>query len=99
MIKNLNIFEASNGVEAIDQLTKQKIDIMITDIEMPVMNGLELIRNIKQKSEFKHLPIIVVSSYKNYEKNLVDLGIVQFIDKSEFNAELLFEKLSEEKII
>jgi len=97
--RSLNVFEASNGKEALEYLDKQQFDAVITDIEMPVMNGLELITRIRSNAGFSNIPVIVVSSYSTYRENLRGLGVRSFVDKNEFSLQLLLEALMNEKII
>jgi two-component system chemotaxis sensor kinase CheA len=96
---SLNVFEVSNGKEALEYLDKQQFDAIITDIEMPVMNGLELITRIRSNAGFSNIPVIVVSSYSTYKENLRGLGVRSFVDKNEFSLKLLLEALRSEKII
>ena len=65
LVANLNpfIFEAKDGKEALRILEEEEIDLLITDIEMPNMDGIELCKNIRQKYADKRLPIIVVSMF------------------------------------
>jgi len=56
------IIEAGNGQEALDLLDKSWIDIVLADINMPVMNGEEMIERMRANPETRDLPIIVVSS-------------------------------------
>jgi CheY-like chemotaxis protein len=97
--RSLNVFEAANGKEALEYLGKQQFDVVITDIEMPVMNGLELITRIRANAGYANIPVIVVSSYGTYKDNLRDLGVRSFIDKNDFSSKLLVEALRNEKII
>lgn len=57
------IIEAEDGIDGIDKFKKNKIDIVITDINMPNMNGLELIRQIKQIN--KKIPVILLSAHSD----------------------------------
>ena len=56
------IHQASHGQEALDVLARQWIDLALVDINMPVMDGIELISRIRQMPEFIDLPLIVVST-------------------------------------
>jgi diguanylate cyclase (GGDEF)-like protein len=85
----LNIDEAKNGKEAIEKINKNKYDLIITDINMPIMNGEELIKRIREKYSIDELPILVVSG--NNENSLIKclkLGANDFIKKP-FSAEEL----------
>ncbi len=58
---NLDIYEAENGVEAVNQLMDNDFDLIITDIRMPQMDGLSLIRKVRSEISID-IPIIVVST-------------------------------------
>jgi len=57
-----NIFHAGNGKEALEVLRKNWIDLLLTDINMPVMNGVELINEMSQDELLKTIPIAIVST-------------------------------------
>ncbi|MCW8966865.1 MAG: chemotaxis protein CheV, partial [Candidatus Pacearchaeota archaeon] len=96
---NLIILEAGNGKEAIKYLEDQDIDMVITDIEMPVMNGIELISYMKEKVKLKKIPILVISSYKTYSNKINTLNVKYFIDKSEFSESLLIDTIRKENLL
>jgi two-component system, chemotaxis family, chemotaxis protein CheY len=56
------IHQASNGKEGLDRLNEHSIDLAIIDINMPVMNGEEMIDCMKSRSDTSQIPVIVVSS-------------------------------------
>lgn len=64
-----NIYEAGNGQEALDQLNNNWVDLMLLDINMPVMNGLELLDIVRANPETQDMPIIMVSS-ESQEKRI-----------------------------
>ncbi|HCN46348.1 MAG TPA: response regulator [Pseudomonas sp.] len=53
--------KASNGARALEMLEKTRVELLITDYMMPVMNGEELARNLRADPQFKALPIILMS--------------------------------------
>ena len=55
--------EAETGQEAIDAVAKKKPDLILMDIQLPVMDGYEATRRIKANPDWKSIPIIVVTSY------------------------------------
>lgn len=63
---NYEVVTASSGEEAINKLTDSKYDLVITDIKMPGMDGLELLLNIKAK--YKETEVIVMTAYGSTEK-------------------------------
>ncbi|MBI5807073.1 MAG: response regulator [Ignavibacteriales bacterium] len=66
-IKGFDIISCSDGMEAIEMLPTQKIDLIITDLNMPNVDGFELISSIRKNETYKELPIIVLSSLGNTE--------------------------------
>lgn len=61
-VKGYEIISCSDGMEAMEKLPAQKIDLIITDLNMPNIDGFELIASIRNNSAYKELPIIVLSS-------------------------------------
>lgn len=60
--ENYTVFEAENGVETLTIIEKENIDIIISDIMMPEMDGLELCRQIKSNAAYSHIPLILLSA-------------------------------------
>ncbi len=56
-----NIVIALNGVEALDVLEKQKIDVVVSDVKMPAMNGLEFHRRLRALPEHRNTPFIFLT--------------------------------------
>ncbi|PLX74025.1 MAG: two-component system response regulator [Desulfuromonas sp.] len=56
------VVEASNGQEAMRMLEECKIDLLVTDLNMPKMNGLELIRALRKTPGYRFIPIIMLTS-------------------------------------
>lgn len=80
---DMEITEASNGFEALRILPHQVFDLIITDINMPTINGLEIINFVKNKAEYKDIPVIVVTTekaHKDRDKGLA-LGASAYITK------------------
>jgi diguanylate cyclase (GGDEF)-like protein len=85
----LNIDEANNGKEAIEKINENKYDLIVTDIDMPIMNGEKLIKKIREKYSIDELPILVVSG--NNDNSLIKclkLGANDFIKKPFSGEEL-----------
>ncbi|MFP8488671.1 response regulator [Gracilimonas sp. Q87] len=62
------IFEAENGKEGIKVLENEKVDIMLVDIYMPVMDGMEMLDYTYDHPDFKNIPAIVVSTDNNEDR-------------------------------
>lgn len=61
---------AKNGVEALDAINKNEIDIIISDVMMPEMNGLDLSRTLKSNIETSHIPIILLTAKNSNEDRI-----------------------------
>jgi len=59
---NFDVLEAANGEEALKEFSKCKVELVITDIRMPVMNGLQLLRAVKQNPP--KTPVILMTGYQ-----------------------------------
>jgi two-component system, chemotaxis family, chemotaxis protein CheY len=61
-IRGFEIVSASDGMEAMEKLPLQNVDLLITDLNMPNLDGYELIKTIRQDERYKDMPIIILSS-------------------------------------
>jgi CheY-like chemotaxis protein len=75
-----SVSTACNGLEALDKANKIKPDLILLDIKMPVMNGIEVCVRLKQNPETKNIPVIVVSVLADDEE-VVSLGVRSAIPK------------------
>lgn len=62
------IIEAENGQDALNKLNGCQVDMVITDLNMPHMNGIELTRNIRARDQYKYIPILFLSTESRVEK-------------------------------
>jgi DNA-binding response OmpR family regulator len=88
----LEIYEASDGIEALEIYKSKKIDMIMTDIEMPNMNGLTLCKEIRTHD--KEIPIIITTAYTSTEYLLeaVSLNLIKYLVKP-MEEESLFEAI------
>ena len=75
--------EAGNGKEALDLLKANWVDMILTDYNMPVMNGLDFIRSVKQDDLARDIPVVVISTEGNESriKEFMDCGAAGYIAK------------------
>ena len=80
---NVRLQTATNGQEALDIVRSQRPELILLDIQMPVMNGWEVLKAIKEDPELKSTVIIVVSAYTSPEdiEQSMKLGAAGFIKK------------------
>lgn len=61
-IKGLDVDEAEDGVDAWKLMSRESFDILLTDINMPVMDGLKLVSLVRQDDRHGHIPIVVITT-------------------------------------
>ncbi len=61
-LKDVSVTEASDGVDGLKKISSQKFDLLIVDINMPIMDGLKLVSLVRQDAKFKDVPIIIVTT-------------------------------------
>lgn len=86
------ILRATNGKEALSILQEHKggVDMVITDLMMPIMDGMELSRKIREDLRYSHIPIIVLTAKTNIQTKMecMNIGIDDYIEKP-FSADFL----------
>jgi two-component system chemotaxis response regulator CheY len=89
------IFEAANGQQALDLLQQQHVDALFTDINMPVMTGIELLRQIAGQARWQHMVRVVISTdgseARRDEAGALD---VRFYVEKPFRPEVMRDVLS-----
>ena len=96
--KDCRIITAMNGLEGLDKLYQEEdVELVLLDINMPVMNGLQFLQAVKKEDAYRDLPIIVVSTEGKEEDTLraLSLGARGYVKKPFKPAELhnLIEKI------
>lgn len=97
------LFEAANGLKALELLEEQRVDLLLTDIKMPFMDGMALIQNVAEK--YSWTKIIIFSGYGEFEyarqamKYRVNNYILKPVDPKEFEDTMkrVLKEISEEK--
>lgn len=87
------IFEAENGAEGMTIATSRKLDLIILDITMPVMTGIEMLEKLKQDASLKDVPIIMLTAESGKENvmQIIQMGVSNYIVKP-FKGEQLIER-------
>ena len=90
-----NTLEAQNGKEALDLLSKEEIDLIICDLLMPEMTGMELLRACKADPQISHIPFIMVTAeaQKKAVMDAIKAGVDNYITKP-FTPERLRDAIS-----
>lgn len=89
------VHEAGDGVEALNVLKANPVNLILSDINMPNMDGLQLLSQIKAQDAYKSVPVIMITTEGNQTKVMeaVQLGAAGYVRKP-FTAEQIKEKLT-----
>jgi len=89
-----NYFEAANGAEALERLAANPVDAVLTDISMPVMDGEQFVRKMREAGPFQSTPVIVISTDATIHRihTMRALGAVGYLQKP-FGPEQLRDEL------
>ncbi len=90
IVPNLSIFELVNGKQALDKIELIKPDLILMDIQMPVMNGYEATLEIRKIEHFKHLPIIALTAgiVLGEKERCIEAGMNDYVSKPIIREEL-----------
>jgi two-component system chemotaxis response regulator CheY len=61
-IRGLEVLEADDGVDALRKMAATKLDIILTDINMPIMDGLKLVKRVRSDEALKAIPIVIITT-------------------------------------
>jgi PAS/PAC sensor hybrid histidine kinase (EC 2.7.13.3) len=77
------VFVVENGAEAVEQAKKAVYDLILMDMQMPVMNGFEATERIRQMPEYKNVPIIALTAFamKGDREKCLEAGATDYIPK------------------
>lgn len=89
-----NTLEAGNGEEALEKLKDNEVDIIVTDVMMPVMDGIKLCKNVKQNIRTCHIPVIILSAKSETKDQMegLQMGADDYIPKP-FSLSILTTKI------
>lgn len=80
-IPGLTIVEACDGREALDRIAETAPDLILTDINMPVMDGLTLLKRVRGKEELAGIPVVVITTDAMDRARAFALGATSFVPK------------------
>ena len=81
--KNYTLLKATDGEEALDIAMRERPDLIIMDIQLPKMNGLEVTRRLRNAPAFSHTPIIAITAYamKGDKERVIESGCDAYLSK------------------
>ncbi len=98
------LYTAGNGEEGLRVLEKQAIDLIFCDVDMPVMDGFEFARSLREDPRFSKIPLVFISgrNTSEYRREALRLGAVDFLTKPfgpETIRDIITGLVSKEKIL
>jgi two-component system, cell cycle response regulator DivK len=78
-----NVTEAEDGIKALEHLAENKFDIILLDMQLPKMDGLEVLERIKKNPATADIPVIAVTAHamKGSEEHFIEMGCVDYVSK------------------
>lgn len=82
-VRGLSVAEADDGLDALKKLSQMAFDIIITDINMPIMDGLKLVKRVRSDERYKDIPVVIITTEGGEEdrKRALALGANAYITK------------------
>jgi len=99
--KGYKLLKVTDGEEALDMTKREEPDLVIMDVRLPKMNGLEVTRRLKEKPAFIHIPVIALTAYamKGDKEKAIEAGCDAYLSKpvnthelSRLVAEMLLQR-------
>lgn len=90
-IPNSRVIEATDGVDALKKLSSEKIDLILADINMPVMDGLKLVSLVRSNASYQKIPIIIITTEgaKEDRERALAIGANAYLSKPIQTQELI----------
>ena len=96
---NIKVLSANDGLEGLEVLDKESVNIILLDLLMPNMDGISMLKELKSSSEYKHIPVIIVTSKEEEKRATYQLGANDFISKPYSPEELKLRVFNHIKIL
>jgi two-component system chemotaxis response regulator CheY len=90
-IPGAEVIEASDGVDGLKKLSSSRVDLILTDINMPIMDGLKLVNLVRSNESYKYVPIVIITTEgaREDKERAMALGADAYITKPIQSAILL----------
>ncbi len=89
-----NIYQAENGAEGLKVLHETNPDIVLLDITMPLMNGIEFLQRIRHENKYKDTPVFILSAINDRKliQQMIELGVNDYILKP-MDIEVVYDRI------
>jgi len=95
---DFEILKARNGKEALEVLKTNNVDVILLDLAMPVMNGIEVLKHLKSDEKYARIPVIVITANAEEKNRALELGANDFLAKPIDVEELRLRTLNHSKL-
>lgn len=87
---------ASDGIDGLEKTKAFKPNLILLDLLMPKMDGMEMLQKLKADSEIRDIPVVILTNLSDYEKisEALSLGAMDYLVKANYKLEDLLEKVS-----
>ena len=81
--ENYNLLEASDGEEALEKIIQEKPNLVLMDIQLPKLNGFEVMQKLKGMDNFKSIPVVALTAFamKGDKEKMLEAGFVSYLPK------------------
>ncbi len=89
------VIQAKDGMDALEKLAHEQVDLIITDLNMPNMNGFDLVKAVRDDQRYQEIPVIILSSLSSEEEQQMgkDLGATAYLVKPFDQKRIQYEVL------
>lgn len=89
------VIVAEDGQEGLDKVAQENPDLIVLDIKMPKMDGIEFLRALKEKSPDHQIPVLISSNFSDAEKisEGLELGVRGYVVKSDYSLDGIIERI------
>lgn len=93
-LESLLVLEAGSGVEGLEVLRSNRVDLILSDINMPAMDGLEFVRQLRKQQLAEGVPVVMITTESSEEhvKQAIEAGAIGYIRKP-FTADQVKQKV------
>jgi CheY-like chemotaxis protein len=96
-LENYKVYYATNGKEALEQLPKIKVDVILLDVLMPVMGGFDFLKNANLKEDYPHIKVLMLSNLSDAKtlRHITELGANKYLLKSSVSPTQLIKAVEQ----
>ena len=95
--EGFDVLEASNGQEGLDLFIKESPNLILLDIVMPVMDGMEMLKKLREHEDGDHVPVIILTNLSEAEKTseAIEQGVNDYWVKTDWRLDDVVKKVKE----